>query len=170
MNILARKKKILKTKSNFINEFFDHELNTWIKADKFIYSSMQEFMDIVPLKVFEKVCLKNPLIISRSSGRYACSVAPIEMNLIILFPEVIRYLSSYNNEIGKAILAHELGHLFHKHSQRKISELEAQIEADAFAVELGYGMALSEFLEGEVQSIDTRVRLTYITSKVLSDS
>ena len=66
-----------------------------------------------------------------------------------------------------AILAHELGHLYHQHSEKSLPVLEAQVEADDFAFKLGLGRELVEVLL-QFNDIDTRTRVSYLTSKILS--
>jgi hypothetical protein len=85
-----------------------------------------------------------------------------------VFPELIQLLKSASAFHGIAILAHELGHIYHQHTEQKIDTLTAQIEADEFALDLGFGEELQEVLLDHAHSVDCRVRISRITSKLLT--
>ena len=80
--------------------------------------------------------------------------------------QILRSPSIYH---GIAILAHELGHIYYQHTEQKIDTLKAQIEADDFAFELGLGEELQEILLDHVHSVDCRVRISKLTSKLISE-
>lgn len=166
----SRKKIHFNSKKEFLYSFWQSPEHNWIKNNRNMALSLEELFESIPLDILNDLTKRTKLILAQSSGRYGCAVESQSVNIIICFPDLIDLLSRYNSKIGQAILAHELGHLYHNHSTKKISPLEAQREADAFAVKLGFGYELSEFLESQVQSIDTRVRLTYITSSLFSNS
>ena len=68
----------------------------------------------------------------------------------------------------KGILAHELGHIMLSHGSRKLPVLDAQVEADKFACELGYLDDIENFLLEQPESIEKRVRLSFVTSLYFS--
>ena len=74
--------------------------------------------------------------------------------------------NKHNSPRGRFTLAHELGHIFYGHSNRKIDILEAQVEADKFAIELGFENEIESFLQGLPESLEKRVRLSYVTSYI----
>ena len=85
-----------------------------------------------------------------------------------IFPELFQLLSSVDNTRGLAVIAHELGHIFHRHEDKNISTLEAQIEADTFALELNLAYGLVDILL-EFNDLDSQTRVSYLTSKLLSN-
>lgn len=109
------------------------------------------------------------VILYPSSGRFACSVQGSHKSIIIVFPELKSLLDAPFDGWAKAVLAHEFGHLFHGHGSRFVDPLEAQIEADRFAIEMGYMDKLAEFLEEQPESIEKRTRLAYLTSQYFTD-
>ena len=79
-----------------------------------------------------------------ANAQYSCSLGLSEKCfVIIVFPDLLRTLKALVPTQGVAILAHELGHVYHQHHRREISPLQAQIEADEFAFQLGLGHDLS---------------------------
>lgn len=146
------------------------EENQWILEDRFILEAFKDLFDRFSNKLALKMLDKRPIAFLKASGKYACALtATDKFDIIILFPEVIKSLKGMRNDEALAILAHEIGHIFHSHSTRNIAPLEAQVEADAFACELGLGHALSDFLQDAPESVETRVRLSKITSYVITN-
>ena len=96
---------------------------------------------------------------------FACSVQNSSKSVIIVFPELKKFLGAPFPGWAHAVLAHEFGHLYHEHGKKWIDPLEAQVEADSFAIELGHMEQLANFLEERPESIEKRTRLSYLTSK-----
>lgn len=127
-----------------------------------------DFFETVPLKVINKLFSERDIYFVPSNGKYSCSVSSHNEEVIIVFPELKQLLSAPFDGYAKAILAHELGHIFCAHSRMAIDPMEAQVQADAFCIELGYGDQLAEFLEEQSETVEKRVRLSYVTSSLLS--
>ncbi len=155
-----------KTHSDFFYELFNNPQHKWISDDKYIKANFEEFFSLVPLKTLRKLYGQNDIWFIPSSGRYSCAIEPIGCSVIMIFPEFIKLLRSFSPYGAKAILAHELGHIFYGHSNRKIDILEAQVEADKFAIELGFENEIESFLQGLPESLEKRVRLSYVTSYI----
>ena len=81
---------------------------------------------------------------------------------------MIKILRSASPDHGLAILAHELGHIYYQHTEFKTETLKAQIEADDFAFELGFGEKLQDVLLDHNESIDCRVRISKLTAKLIT--
>ena len=60
-----------------------------------------------------------------------------------------------------------LSGLIYEHGKKSIDPLTAQVEADRFAIHLGYGHELEKFLLEQVESVEKRTRLTYLTSQLI---
>ena len=81
----------------------------------------------------------------------------VEMDVVIVVPSLLDALDR-SNPITQAVVAHELGHAFHRHldagfacqitkgGMEVFDDLSAEKEADAFAKRLGLGQELHEFL------------------------
>ena len=151
-------KKIISHPSNF----------NYFKENKYLYRAIYDLCKRMPLKKRQKFSLQPTILFFPVTKVFACSVSPNSLNsFIFIFPDLLKKLSCVDNSEGLAILAHELGHLFHEHGKKKISTLEAQIEADDFAFSLGLGRELCEVLS-TFKDIDSRTRLSYLTAKILT--
>ena len=93
-----------------------------------------------------------------SNGQYASAVKA-DVNLIIIYPELTYLMKNGKMNEAIGILFHEIGHLILKHQERGLSNDQAQIEADLFSLELGYGNHLLEFLKNqrETEQIEKRI-------------
>lgn len=169
--MLLRKRKLnyFATKEKFLEWFFSHPEHQWIKFEKFTYSNLLDFFEAFPLKAINKIYETQDVVLYPSSGRFACSVQGSQKSIIIVFPELKKLLDAPFDGWAKAVLAHEFGHLYYGHGSKLIDPLEAQVEADRFAVDLGYLEFLAEFLEEQPESIEKRTRLAFITSKYFQD-
>jgi hypothetical protein len=100
----------------------------------------------------------NKTVFTASNGQYASAVKA-DVNLVIIYPE-LTYLMK-NGDINQAIgiLFHEIGHLILKHQEREITNDQAQVEADLFSLELGYGNYLLEFLKNQRRSEQVEKRI-----------
>jgi hypothetical protein len=158
------KRERFKNHEDFFFEFFNNIQHQWIVEDRYIKANFEEFFSIVPLRTLNKLYGNSDIWFIPSSGRFSCAIEPVGCSVVMIFPEFIQMLRSFSSINAKAILAHELGHIFNNHSHRSIDALEAQVEADKFAVELGLSNEIEAFLQSMPESMEKRVRLSYLTS------
>ena len=165
--MLSFKKKLnfFSSKEQFINWFFTHPDHRWILSDRYIQANILDFFATFPLKKINKIYETQEVTLHPSSGMFACSVQNSSKSVIIVFPELKKFLGAPFPGWAHAVLAHEFGHLYHEHGKKWIDPLEAQVEADSFAIELGHMEQLANFLEERPESIEKRTRLSYLTSK-----
>lgn len=156
-------------REEFLEKFFSLPEHQWIQGDKFTASHLLDFFETFPLKWLNRIYETQDVVLHSSSGKFACSVQGSSKSAIIVFPELRRLLNAPCDGWAKAVLAHEYGHLYHRHGSRIIDPLEAQIEADTFAIELGHLKELAQFLEEQPESIEKRTRLAYLTSRYFQD-
>ena len=159
----------LKTKrENFKNNFLKDTNHQWINEDITIKRSVGILLD----SLNEKQLLflnKHPTYMIPCQAHLSCAIGRTQNHhLILIFPELIQLLKSASTFHAIAILAHELGHIYYQHTEQKIDTLTAQLEADQFAFELGFGEELQEILLDHVHSIDCRVRISRLTSMLIS--
>ena len=164
-NFFSTKKQRFKNHENFFFELFENPQHDWIKSDRYIKANFEEVFSLIPLKVLRELYGSSDIWFIPSSGKYSCAIQPIGCSIILIFPEFVKMLRSFNSDNAKAILAHELGHIFYKHSERRIDILEAQVEADRFAIEMGFEKEIEYFIQDLPETLEKRVRLSYITSK-----
>lgn len=169
--MLGFKKKLnyFQSKQGFLSWFFNQPEHQWIKLDKFTQANLLDFFETFPLKFLNTIYETQDVILYPSSGKFACSVQKSHKSVILIFPELRSLMNAPCDGWAKAVLGHEYGHLFHKHGSRMIDPLEAQIEADRFSIGLGHIEELSQFLEEQVESIEKRTRLSYLTSLYFQD-
>jgi len=146
------------------DELLSNEHNQWLLDYPLVIRSLLELFSTIDLETAKKMNYAKGLIFLQSQGRMSCIVTPQgPCQIIILFPDLIKMLQSGAPRFGQAILAHELGHLIHRHSEKQMTMIEAQIEADFFAFQLGYHHELEELLQNHA-STEAKVRLAFLTS------
>ena len=169
---LFKKNKISKNDPQKIlmdykSSFFKDSNHQWISEDRIIKRSIEILLDsLTPNQI--QFFIKNPTYFIPCQAQLSCAIGRTQNHhLILVFPELIKLLKSGSAFNGIAILAHELGHVFHRHTENKIDTLTAQIEADQFAFDLGFGEELQEVLLEHTYSIDCRVRISKLTSQLI---
>src|SRR5690606_2109203 len=122
------------SKAMVLERFFAHPEHQWFAQDPALRRLFQLFTDSWNQQIFDYLAQEQEILFLRAEGHLACAMAPMNnTNVILAFPDLINILRSASPIRALAILAHEMGHLILGHSKRKISNLEAQIEADEFA-------------------------------------
>lgn len=166
---IKRKKKSQLSGEQIIKKIFSHPSNSWALQNKHILRPLMELFDHLSLSQKKGLERAGEIIFQQVSGQYSCTVQqPPDAHVILLFPELIRLLTSVNNARGLAILAHELGHIYHRHHKKSLPTLESQIEADDFAYQAGLGHDLVEVLLS-YRDIDSQTRVSILTSKIISE-
>lgn len=151
-------------KLSFQELFYQNPLHQWILEDKYLSRGVQLFLDaLTPLDQQNILARKRQLILTPASGRYSCAMNGTDkFEFIIVFPDLVQILRSAAPERGVAILLHEAGHLTRRHSERSLTALEAQLEADRFCAKRGYAQALRDFLTDLPMNDEIDLRLRYL--------
>ena len=156
------------SKSEFKNSFLNDPNHQWMNQDSVTKRSISILLDSLSndhIAFFTK----HQTFMIPCQAHLSCAIGRTQNHhLILVFPELIQLLKSPSAFHGIAILAHELGHIYHQHTEQKIDTLTAQIEADQFALNLGFGEELQEVLLDHVHSVDCRVRIAKLTSQLIS--
>ena len=163
LELVAKRWKKDVSKNQLIETILNFNEHEWIRDHSYIKLNVQEFLERLPKKVLEKVFFQQSTIFVRSNGKFACSVTSMHQNAVIVFPELYTLLTKINDGWAKAVLAHEIGHIYLDHAHSN-DIMETQVDADEFACELGYLDEIEEFLHEQPDSIEKRVRLTFITN------
>ena len=148
------------------DQLLQNHSHSWIRKDRDLSRSFKVLLDSFPrpIKIFYQK--RKKLLFIKGSGNFACSVNhPKNTGIILIYPNLIKLLKSPNFLQGVAVLAHEVGHIFYDHGKRKISTLDAQLEADNFACKLGLKEELIEFLYEHKSEGDCQLRLKELLSK-----
>lgn len=162
-------KKTLKSKKeDFKRSFISDRNHQWISEDRLTKRSIEILLDSLS-ETHIDFFNKHPTFMIPCQAHLSCAIGKTgNHHLILVFPELIQLLKSGSTFHGLAILAHELGHIYHQHTELKIDTLTAQIEADKFAFDLGFGEELQEVLLDHAQSVDCRVRISRLTSELVT--
>ena len=108
-----------------IHKILNNPHNQWILNDKVVSRSLFTFNDLLMPKHHQKLLQSKDIIILPVSGQFSCTVQqPSNSSIVLLFPELIKILSNVDNSRGIAILAHEFGHLYHKHYEKHIPTIK----------------------------------------------
>lgn len=155
-------------KEQFLNSFLNDGNHRWIVEDRQILRGITMLINALEEKHI-KFFIKHPTYLIPCQAHLSCAIGRTQNHhLILVFPELKQILKSASSVHGLAILAHELGHIYYQHTENKIDTLNAQIEADDFAFQLGFGEELQEILLDHVESVDCRVRISKLTSKLIA--
>jgi len=159
----------LKTlREEFKTKFLQDANHQWISEDRVTKRSVEILLNSLNEKQIH-FFNKHPTFMIPCQAHLSCAIGRTQNHhLILVFPELIQLLKSASAFHGIAILAHELGHIYHQHTEQKIDTLTAQIEADQFAFDLGFGEELQEVLLDHIHSIDCRVRISKLTSGLMA--
>lgn len=151
----------------FVLERAEHK---WIKEHSYINAHMSDFLERLPMRVLNDIFYTKDTIFALSSGKYACAVSSLHQNVIIIFPELYQLLTKTFDGWAKSVLAHEVGHIFLGHTSAMDDPMEAQVDADHFACEMGYLDHLESFLNEQKESVEKRVRLTFLSKYYFSNN
>jgi hypothetical protein len=155
------------TKEEFINNFFKDHNHAWINSNikyKKAFTLLLNDLKQEHIEFFNR----HKTFFILCEAHLSCAIGKTQdHHLILIFPELKNLLKSASLTHGVAILAHELGHIYFQHTEKKVDILTAQLEADDFAFKLGYGEELQEVLLDHIESTDCRIRISRLTTKLL---
>jgi Zn-dependent protease with chaperone function len=168
-NSKTQKTTLLQMREQFKRNFFQDANHHWINEDPVIKRSLTILLDSLNTNQIQFFS-KHPTFMIPCQAHLSCAIGRTQNHhLILVFPELLQLLKSASTLEAVAVLAHELGHIYHQHTEQKIDTLTAQIEADYFAFELGFGEELQVVLLDHVKSIDCRVRISRLTSLLITE-
>lgn len=151
----------------FLRNFLADGNHRWISEDRMVRRGVSLLIESLEAKHLD-FFTKHPTYFIPCQAHLSCAIGRTQNHhLILVFPELLQILRSASSVHGVAILAHELGHIYYQHTENKVETLQAQIEADEFAFQLGFGEELQEILLDHAYSIDCRVRISKLTSKLI---
>lgn len=155
------------TSKEFLESFLKDANHRWIAEDRQITRVVSMLIDSLSQE-HRNFFSKHPTYFIPCQAHLSCAIGRTQNHhLILVFPELMQMLKSASSLHAAAILAHELGHIFYQHTENRIDTLQAQIEADDFALQLGFGEELQEILLDHAYSVDCRVRISKLTSKLI---
>ena len=118
----------LTLKESLKKKISSNKENDWATNDHFLFRALDQLIDSFLRKHLVTFLNGNEIILVKVNGEYSCALSyPRNIDLILVFPDLYKLLKCANPNLGVAILAHEFGHLYHRHSEKKISLVNAQI-------------------------------------------
>lgn len=149
-------------RKNFVEYFFSLPEHKWIN-DTCNRSHFDKLFAHLPVGVLEAMMTKYPVVFVPSSEVRRNTPGTVLANTIVVFPEFQRLLMS-DKKSGIAYLAHEIAFvLLELEEGMKGDSIMAEVEADKFVSDMGLTFELEELLLMLDESIEKRVRLTYLT-------
>jgi hypothetical protein len=149
-------------RKNFIAYFYSMPEHQWI-LETCNKDHFDKLFAHLPSSVLEAMMTKYPVVFvpnyklqeNHQPGR-------VLTNTIVVFPEFQRLLKS-NKKSAVAYLAHELAFVLLELEGLSSEPLMAEVQADKFVCDLGFTFELEELLLMLDESIEKRLRLTYLT-------
>lgn len=160
-------KKVLR--ANFSNYFFSLPEHQWISEGN-SRINFEKLFERVPAGVLAFMMRENPVVfVSNEVLRNKKNVGIQFNNTIVIFPEFQKLIKS-NKGAAVAYLAHELAFLLYELEGNKNDPLMAEVEADKFVCDIGLSNELEELLLMLDETMEKRLRLTYLTINHFSNN
>ena len=149
-------------RKNFNHYFFNLPEHQWI-AEEGVQKHFENLFSRVPAKLLETLMQKYPVTFIKSQDlREARNPGAVVTNTVVVFPEFQKLLKT-NKGSAVAWLAHELAFVIYELETEHVEPLMAEVEADKFVCDLGLTFELEELLLMLDETIEKRLRLTYLT-------
>lgn len=149
-------------RKNFATYFYSIPEHQWI-VETCNKAHFDKLFSHLPSGVLEAMMTKYPVVFIPSykmkEGRQPGTVLN---NTVVVFPEFQRLLAS-DKKSAVAYIAHELAFILLELEGLREDPLMAEVEADKFVCDLGLTFELEELLLMLDETIEKRLRLTYVT-------
>jgi hypothetical protein len=157
------------TRKNFSQYFFSLPEHQWLK-ESMAMMHFERLFQHLPVGVLEAMMTKYPIVfIPSETFREIKQQGRVLNNTIVIFPEFQKLIHS-NKKSAIAYLAHELAFVLYELESRPNDFLMAEVEADKFVCDLGLINELEELLLMLDETIEKRLRLTYLTIHTFTES
>lgn len=158
-------------RTKWIEKFFRRSEHSWISNDHRLNRAFRWMWEVIPFSAIEYLSSSTPTLFVFSSGRLSGTYHQAEgQHIILIFPDLLKLLRAADPAWGVATLVHEVGHVLENHSGKNHDPIQAQIEADAWVVRSGLDKELESILLTLPESVEKRIRLSALTTRVLSAS
>lgn len=149
-------------RKNFSTYFFSMPEHHWINSSP-VKKHFEKLISVLPSGLLETMMTKYPVSFIRSFELKENGKAGMALNnTIVVFPEFQMLLDS-DKASAVAYLAHELAFVLYELEEGQKDTLMAEVEADKFVCDLGLTFELEELLLMLDETIEKRLRLTYLT-------
>lgn len=149
-------------RKNFMTYFYSLPEHQWI-VETCNKSHFDKLFAHLPAGVLEAMMTKYPVVFIPSySMKENDKPGMVLANTVVVFPEFQRLLMS-DKKAAVAYLAHEVAFILLELEGMKGDTIMAEVEADKFVSDLGLTFELEELLFMLDETIEKRLRLTYLT-------
>lgn len=149
-------------RKNFGTYFFSLPEHQWI-LETCNRSHFDKLFSLLPSGVLEAMMTKYPVTFIPSYQMQTNHHAGMVLsNTIVVFPEFQRLIAS-DKRSAVAYLAHELAFVLYEHEGTNKDPLMAEVEADKFVCDIGLTFELEDLLLMLDETVEKRLRLTYLT-------
>lgn len=156
-------------RKNFLTYFYSLPEHQWI-VESCNKDHFDKLFAHLPAGVLEVLMTKHPVVFIQNQNMQTVHRPGVMLaNTIVVFPEFQALLKS-NKKSAVAYLAHELAFVLLELEGLQGDTMMAEIEADKFVSDLGFTFELEELLLMLDESIEKRLRLTYLTINHFKDS
>lgn len=156
-------------RKNFSAYFYSLPEHQWI-LETCNTSHFDRMFSHLPANLLEAMMTKYPVIFVPSYKMKEQKAAGQSLaNTVVVFPEFQRLLAS-DKRAAVAYLAHELAFVLLELEGMKGDTIMAEVEADKFVSDLGLTFELEDLLLMLDETIEKRVRLTYLTAHHFKDN
>lgn len=150
-------------RKNFSSYFFSLPEHKWI-LETCNREHFDKLFSYLPTGVLEALMTKYPVVFipSYMMKEHSHHGGMVLSNTVVVFPEFQRLLMS-DKKSAVAYLAHELAFVLYELEGSKQDPLMAEVAADKFVCDLGLTFELEELLLMLDETVEKRLRLTYLT-------
>ncbi|MGE3608738.1 MAG: hypothetical protein AB7I27_04045 [Bacteriovoracaceae bacterium] len=152
-----------KIRNNFNHYFFSLPEHQWILNSP-AKKHFERLFQHLPAGLLEILMTKNPVVFIPN---HHYREGQLLTSTVVIFPKFQDLLKTSKNS-AVAYLAQELGYIIYELENTNMDPLMAEIEADKFVCDLGLANELEELLLAMDETIEKRLRLTYLTINYFS--
>lgn len=156
-------------RENFSFYFFSLPEHAWI-TEQNIKPHFEKLFQHLPAGLIETMMTKYPVVFVPSEAMKGIrKPGQVLNNTVVVFPEFQKLLKT-PKRAAVAYLAHELAFLLYELEEAKTDPLMAEVEADKFVCDVGLSDELEDLLLMLDETIEKRLRLTYLTINYFTKS
>ena len=155
-------------RKNFIAYFYSLPEHQWILEGS-TRSNFDKLISHLPVNLLELMMARSPIVFIPSQELKTQQPGNVLSNTIVIFPEFQRLIQG-ERKAAVAYLAHELAFVLLEIEGMKGDSLLAEVEADKFVSDLGFIFELEELLLMLDETVEKRLRLTYLTAHHFGDN
>lgn len=149
-------------RKNFIAYFYSLPEHQWI-LESSGRGHFDKLFAHLPANLLELMMTKTPVVFVPSHHLKSQQPGLVLANTVVIFPEFQKLLLSQKKS-AVAYLAHELAFILLELEGMKGDAIMVEVEADKFVSDLGLIFELEELLLMLDETMEKRLRLTYLTA------